>query len=79
MDAQPENQLSPAKISDRLFVRQLGCTRSLVTFLSGDRRYLKNRLMSLQIWRHLEACAIRLVEEPRQKTNGANFMPFHVD
>jgi len=33
MDAQPENQLSPAKISDRLFVRQLGYTRSLVTFL----------------------------------------------
>lgn len=33
MDAQPENQSSPAKISDRLFVRQLGYTRSLVTFL----------------------------------------------
>lgn len=33
MDAQPENQLSPAKISDRLFVRQLGYARSLVTFL----------------------------------------------
>ena len=33
MDAQPGNQLSPAKISDRLFVRQLGYTRSLVTFL----------------------------------------------
>jgi hypothetical protein len=33
MDAQAENQLSPAKISDRLFVRQLGYTRSLVTFL----------------------------------------------
>ena len=33
MDAQPRNQLSPAKISDRLFVRQLDYTRSLVTFL----------------------------------------------
>ena len=33
MNAQPGNQLSPAKISDQLFVRQLGYTRSLVTFL----------------------------------------------
>jgi hypothetical protein len=33
MEAQPEKQLRPAKISDRLFVRQLGYTRSLVTFL----------------------------------------------
>ena len=33
MDAQPEKQSSSAKISDRLFVRQLGYTRSLVTFL----------------------------------------------
>ena len=79
MDAQPGSQSSPPKISDRLFVRQLGCTRSLVTFLSGDRRYLKNRLMSLQIWRHLEACAIQLLEEPRQKRNGENFMSFHMD
>jgi hypothetical protein len=39
----------------------------------------ENRLTSLQIWRHLEACAIHLVEEPRQKRNGANFMPSHMD
>jgi hypothetical protein len=33
MDAQPGNQSSPPKISDRLFIQQLGYTRSLVTFL----------------------------------------------
>jgi hypothetical protein len=33
MDPQPENQSSPAKIRDRLFIQQLGYTRSLVTFL----------------------------------------------
>jgi hypothetical protein len=33
MGPQPENQSSPAKISDRLFIQQLGYTRSLVTFL----------------------------------------------
>src|SRR5215471_14752543 len=79
MDAQPRNQLSPAKISDRLFVRQLGYTRSLVTFLIRRQALPENRLTSLQIWRHLEECAIHLVEEPRQKRNGANFMPSHMD
>lgn len=33
MDPQPENQSSPARISDRLFIQQLGYTRGLVTFL----------------------------------------------
>ena len=33
MDAQPGSQSSPPKISDRLFIQQLGYTRSLVTFL----------------------------------------------
>src|SRR5262249_26214962 len=33
MDAQPGNQSTPRKISDRLFIQQLDYTRSLVTFL----------------------------------------------
>ena len=33
MDAQPGSQSNPPRISDRLFIQQLGYTRSLVTFL----------------------------------------------
>ena len=79
MDAQPGSQSSPPKISDRLFIQQLGYTRSLVTFLIRRQALPEKPPDSLQIWRHLGACAIQLLEEPRQKRNGENFMSFHMD